>query len=171
MTRDCITWRRIVSRSPTTSRPLPSPTGTQASRSRRRQDFPFGSAETRSGTLNSASLTATERKPRLSASEFRFGPIVSSGLASRRTDACSGSAQLRCLAGAAVGRGVARKQVCGPLSAQRLARDSSSASSGGGAACDREGRSCWSSDPLARGEGSLASAGWRSRSVDQDGRI
>ena len=40
--------------------------------------------------------SATERKPRLSAAEFRFDRIVSRGPASRRTDACSVSA--RCVA-------------------------------------------------------------------------
>jgi hypothetical protein len=48
-----------------------------------------------SGSLITSAGMATERKPRLSASEFRFAPIVSSGPASRRTDACSVSAQGR----------------------------------------------------------------------------
>ena len=39
--------------------------------------------------------SATERKPRLGASEFRLGPIVSSRPASRRTAACSVSALAR----------------------------------------------------------------------------
>jgi hypothetical protein len=57
--------------------------------------FRFESSQAVSGSGEVVTGVATERKPRLSASGFRFGPIVSSGLASRRTDACSGSA-LRC---------------------------------------------------------------------------
>ena len=38
---------------------------------------------------------ATEREPRLSAADFRFDRIVSSGPANRRTDACSVSARCR----------------------------------------------------------------------------
>jgi hypothetical protein len=53
---------------------------------------------------------ATERKPRLSASEFRFGPIVSSGPASRRIDACSVSAQGRAVAKGFQMRGAGAKQ-------------------------------------------------------------
>ena len=45
-----------------------------------------------SSSVAAGPVSATERKPRLSAAEFRFDRIVSSGPASRRTNACSGSA-------------------------------------------------------------------------------
>jgi hypothetical protein len=50
----------------------------------------------RSGSLGLAAPSATERKPRMSASEFRFGLIVSNGPARRRPAACSVSAPSGC---------------------------------------------------------------------------
>jgi hypothetical protein len=51
------------------------------------------------GSLAQTGGRATEGKPRLSASEFRVGAIVSNESASRRTDACSVSALSREAAG------------------------------------------------------------------------
>jgi hypothetical protein len=69
-------------------------------RDERHRGFCSWSGSPGSGSHGAVAAEATERKPRLSASEFRFGPIVSSGPASRRTDACSVSAQGREGAGA-----------------------------------------------------------------------
>jgi hypothetical protein len=52
---------------------------------------------TGSGSRSDTAGPATEQKPGLSPAEFCFGLIVSGGPAITRTDACSDSAQGRCL--------------------------------------------------------------------------
>ena len=59
----------------------------------RRTGFCSGPPASSSSSPGVAAGAATEREPRLTAAEFRLDPTVSSAPASRRTDACSVSAQ------------------------------------------------------------------------------